>query len=102
MGLFDRNNKEYAKIHIEFDIDKKGEGMVEVEGDEVSLAAAIGVLIHNMLVKGSDREILEFSILQALEKNKRKDNIHVHEVHISKENEKEFAQILDKILKGDK
>lgn len=91
MGLFDRNNKEYAKIHIEFDIDKKGEGMVEVEGDEVSLAAAIGVLIHNMLMKGFDREILEFSILQALEKNKKKDNIHVHEVHISKENEKEFA-----------
>lgn len=102
MGLFDRNNKEYAKIHIEFDIDKKGEGMVEVEGDEVSLAAAIGVLIHNMLMKGFDRKILEFSILQALENTKKKDNIHVHQVHISKENEKEFAQILDKILKGDK
>lgn len=102
MGLFDRNNKEYAKIHIEFDIDKKGEGTVEVEGDEVSLAAAIGVLIHNMLRKGFDREILEFSILQALENTKEKDNIHVHQVHISKENEKEFAQILDKILKGDK
>lgn len=35
MGLFDRSNKEYAKIHIEFDIDKKGEGTVEVEGDDV-------------------------------------------------------------------
>lgn len=104
MGLFDRNNKEYAKIHIEFDIDKKGEGTVEVEGDEVSLAAAIGVLIHNMLRKGFDREILEFSILKELKdtKKKEKNNVHVHEIHISKENEKEFAQILDKILKGDK
>lgn len=75
MGLFDRNNKEYAKIHIEFDIDKKGEGTVEVEGDEVSLAAAIGVLIHNMLRKGFDREILEFSILKALKDTKKKEKI---------------------------
>ena len=100
MGLFDRNNKEYAKIHIEFDIDKKGEGTIEVEGDEVSLASAIGVLIHNMLRKGFDREILEFSILEALKdtKKKEKNNIHVHEVHISKENEKEFKELLNKLM----
>ncbi len=100
MGLFDRKNREYAKIHIEFDIDKKGEGTIEVEGDEVSLAAAIGVLIHNMLRKGFDREILEFSILKALKdtKKKEKNNIHVHEVHISKENEKEFKELLNKLM----
>ena len=100
MGLFDRKNREYAKIHIEFDIDKKGEGTIEVEGDEVSLASAIGVLIHNMLRKGFDREILEFSILKALKdtKKKEKNNIHVHEVHISKENEKEFKELLNKLM----
>lgn len=100
MGLFDRKNREYAKVHIEFDIDKKGEGTIEVEGDEVSLAAAIGVLIHNMLRKGFDREILEFSILKALKdtKKKEKNNIHVHEVHISKENEKEFKELLNKLM----
>lgn len=100
MGLFDRKNREYAKIHIEFDIDKKGEGTIEVEGDEVSLAAAIGVLIDNMLRKGFDREILEFSILKALKdtKKKEKNNIHVHEVHISKENEKEFKELLNKLM----
>ena len=100
MGLFDRNNKEYAKIHIEFDIDKKGEGTIEVEGDDASLASAIGVLIHNMLRKGFDREILEFSILEALKdtKKKEKNNIHVHEVHISKENEKEFKELLNKLM----
>nr|DAO42264.1 MAG TPA: hypothetical protein [Caudoviricetes sp.] len=102
MGLFDRSNKEYAKIHIEFDIDKKGEGTVEVEGDEVSLAAAVGVLIHHMLRKGFNRKILEFSILKALKDNekKEKNNIHVHEIHISKDNEKEFAEILKKIIGG--
>lgn len=73
MGLFDRSNKEYAKIHIEFDIDKKGEGTVEVEGDEVSLAAAVGVLIHHMLRKGFNRKILEFSILKALKDNEKKE-----------------------------
>lgn len=31
-----------------------------------------------------------------------RNNKEYAKIHISKENEKEFAQILDKILKGDK
>ena len=101
MGLFDRKNREYAKIHIEFDIDKKGEGTIEVEGDEVSLAAAIGVLIHNMLRKGFDREILAYSHIKGIKRHQEKGKeecCHVHEVHISKENEKEFKELLNKLM----
>lgn len=104
MGLFDGNKKEYAKIHVEFDIKKVGEGEMIVEGDEVSLASAIGVLICNMLERGFNRKILEFAILKALkdsEKNTNK-NIQVHEIHISKDDEKELEEVLRKIVKGDK
>lgn len=99
-----KNDRDFAKIHIEYDSYNEKQKMAVVEGDEVTIASTIGALIHNLLESGFDREILEYAISKALNDSykTRKKDVHVHEIHISKENEKEFAQILDKILKGDK
>lgn len=100
-----RRDREYAKIHIEVDSKKSKNNVGIVEGDEVTISAAIGALIHNLIEDGFDREILEYAIKTGLEDCKKKrthKTIQVKEIHINEENEKEFKELLEKIMKGDK
>ena len=103
MGLLNKE-REYAKIYIEYDSKKEKQGEAIIQGDETTISSIIGALIHNLIISGFDRELLEYAILKALkdsEKSKSK-NIKVHEIHISKDNEKELEEVLRKIVKGDK
>lgn len=100
-----RRDREYAKIHIEVNSKKFKNNEAIVEGDEVTISAVIGALIHNLIEDGFDRDILEFAVKKGLEDSKKKGNhkkIQIKEIHIDEENEKEFKELLEKIMKGDK
>lgn len=54
-----------------------------------------------MLESGFDRKMLEYAIEQGLNKSKKEEKkIEVKEIHITKENAKEFAETLKKIIEG--
>lgn len=99
----DKCNKDFVKLHVEYDAKKPGFGVCEVKGSEVAIISAIGTIIRGAIEKGIDVECLEFAIEKAVQdgKNtlkKRKSKITVHE--ISLENiDKEDAEALKKLLK---
>ena len=96
-------NREFAKINIEYDSNLKTQKIAEVEGDEETIASLLGTLIYKLIDSGFDKELLEYAIEKALKDSKKKTNkIEVKEIHISKENEDEFKKFLEKLLKGDK
>lgn len=94
MGLF--KNKDYAEIHIKFDERKQDEEMIKVEGTQEGLAASIGALIQSMLEDGFNREILEMSILYALEESKKNKKSKVKVIKVDNE---EKAKDIEKLLK---
>lgn len=98
-----RRNRDYAKIHIEYDSEDKNTKLAIVEGDEVTLASVIAAMIKNMLESGFNRELLESVIKMALEDSKKKEEkTHITEIHISKENAKDFEELLKKLMKEGK
>lgn len=97
MGLF--KNKDYAEIHIKFDERKQDEEMIKVEGTQKGLAASIGALIQSMLEDGFNREILEMSILYALEESKKNKKSKVKVIKVDNEEKaKDIEKLLNKIM----
>lgn len=92
----------YAEINLKFDSENKtGKQKQVVKGDEETISALIGDLIKNLLESGFDRKMLEYAIEQGLNKSKKEEKkIEVKEIHITKENAKEFAETLKKIIEG--
>ena len=92
----------YAEINLKFDSENKtGKQKQVVKGDEETISALIGALIKNLLESGFDRKMLEYAIEQGLNKSKKEEKkIEVKEIHITKENAKEFAETLKKIIGG--
>ena len=103
MKLFE-DEKFYEEINLKFDSTKKGEKQQQiVKGDEVTISSLIGALIHNLIESGFDRHLLEHAIEQGLNESKKKEKkIEVKEIHITKENAKEFEELLKKITGEDK
>lgn len=92
----------YAEINLKFDSENKtGKQSQVVKGDEETISALIGALIKNLLESGFDRKMLEYAIEQGLNKSKKEEKkIEVKEIYITKENAKEFAETLKKIIEG--
>lgn len=103
MGLFNSNEKYYGEINLKFDSTKRGVSQPQiVKGDEVTISSMIGALIHNLLESGFDRHMLEHAIDEGLERGKKKSTkVEVKEIHITKENAKEFEELLKKLVKED-
>ncbi len=96
-------DRKYARINVEFDSNLKVQKIAEVEGDELTIASLIGAMIHSLIENGFDRDLLEYTILKELKDSKKQQkNIEIKEIHISKDNEDEFKNLLEKLLKGDK
>lgn len=88
----------YGEINIKYDSRKIGTQKQVVKGDEETLSALIGALIHNLLESGFDRKMLEYAIEQGLNKTEnKKSKIQLKEIKITKDNEKEFKELLKKI-----
>ncbi|MBR3002940.1 MAG: hypothetical protein IKF38_05225 [Clostridia bacterium] len=91
------NEKFYAEINLKFDSTKKSEKQQQiVKGDEITISSLIGALIHNLLESGFDRHMLEHAIQEGLKEEKK---IHVKEIHITKENAKDFEELLKKLTR---
>ena len=103
MALFEKEEKFYGEINLKYDSTVKDKKQVQiVKGDELTISALVGALIHNLLEGGFDRELLEHGIKEGLEDNRKKPNIEIKEIHITDENAKEFAELLKKIAREDK
>ncbi|MBR4260922.1 MAG: hypothetical protein IKQ33_03085 [Clostridia bacterium] len=91
------DEKFYAEINLKFDSTKKSEKQQQiVKGDEITISSLIGALIHNLLESGFDRHMLEHAIEEGL---KEKKKIQVKEIHITKENAKDFEELLKKLTR---
>lgn len=102
MSVFKENEKYYGEINLKFDSTIKGEKQQQiVKGDEITISSLVGALIHNLLESGFDREMLEHAIKKGLNDSKKKPKIQVKEIHITEENEKEFKELLKKIVGED-
>ena len=96
-------NREFAKINIEYDSNLKIQKIAEVEGDEATIASLLGSLIYKLIDSGFDRELLEYAVAKALKDSKKKTSkIEIKEILIKGEQAKEFKEYLDNLLKGDK
>lgn len=103
MKIFNEEEKFYGEINLKYDSTIKGEKQQQiVKGDEITISSLIGALIHNLLVSGFDRQILEYSINQGLNDSKKKPKIEVKEIHITNENAKEFEELLNKLIGEEK
>ena len=103
MSLFGKTEKFYGEINLKFDSTIKDEKQQQiVRGDEVTISALIGALIHNLLESGFDRKTLEHAIKQGLEDGEKKPKIEVKEIHITDENAKEFEALLEKLVGEEK
>ena len=91
------DEKFYAEVNLKFDSTKKSEKQQQiVKGDEITISSLIGALIHNLLESGFDRHMLEHAIEEGL---KEKKKIQVKEIHITKENAKDFEELLKKLTR---
>lgn len=100
MGLFDKEkNRNYVKIHLEFDSSKSIQKPCVVEGDEETIAAVIGSLIKNLLENGFDEEILRNAIKFGLkERPYFNKNIVVKEIKVDKNRVKDIEELLNKLM----
>lgn len=100
MGLFDKEkNRNYVKIHLEFDSSKSIQKPCVVEGDEETIAAVIGSLIKNLLENGFDEEILRDAIKFGLkERPYFNKNIVVKEIKVDKNRTKDIEELLNKLM----
>lgn len=100
MGLFDKEkNRNYVKIHLEFDSSKSIQKPCVVEGDEETIAAVIGSLIKNLLENGFDEEILRDTIKFGLkERPYFNKNIVVKEIKVDKNRAKDIEELLNKLM----
>lgn len=93
-----KRNDYYGEINLKFDSREKKTQKQIVKGDEETLSALIGALIHNLLESGFDRRLLEHAIEKALnETENKKSKIQVKEIKITKDNEEDFKELLKKI-----
>mgnify|MGYP003256537103 FL=1 len=100
MGLFDKEkNRNYVKIHLEFDSSKSIQKPCVVEGDEETIAAVIGSLIKNLLENGFDEEILRDAIkFELKERPYFNKNIVVKEIKVDKNRAKDIEELLNKLM----
>lgn len=100
MGLFDKEkNRNYVKIHLEFDSSKSIQKPCVVKGDEETIAAVIGSLIKNLLENGFDEEILRDAIKFGLkERPYFNKNIVVKEIKVDKNRAKDIEELLNKLM----
>jgi|GEM_PF-7046758 len=100
MGLFDKKkNRNYVKIHLEFDSSKSIQKPCVVEGDKETIAAVIGSLIKNLLENGFDEEILRDAIKFGLkERPYFNKNIVVKEIKVDKNRTKDIEELLNKLM----
>lgn len=100
MGLFDKEkNRNYVKIHLEFDSSKSIQKPCVVEGDEETIAAVIGSLIKNLLENGFDEEILRDAIKFGLkERPYFNKNIVVKEIKVDKNRAKDIEELLNELM----
>lgn len=100
MGLFDKEkNRNYVKIHLEFDSSKSIQKPCVVEGDEETIAAVIGSLIKNLLENGVDEKILRDAIKFGLkERPYFNKNIVVKEIKVDKNRAKDIEELLNKLM----
>lgn len=93
-----KRNDYYGEINLKFDSREKKTQKQIVKGDEETLSALIGALIHNLLESGFDRKLLEYTIEKALnETENKKSKIQVKEIKMTKDNEEDFKELLKKI-----
>lgn len=100
MGLFDKEkNRNYVKIHLEFDSSKSIQKPCVIEGDEETIAAVIGSLIKNLLKNGFDEKILRDAIKFGLkERPYFNKNIVVKEIKVDKNKAKDIEELLNKLM----
>jgi hypothetical protein len=100
MGLFDKEkNKNYVKIHLEFDGSKSVKKPCVVEGDEETIAAVIGSLIKNLLENGFDEDILRDAIRFGLkDRSYFNKNISVKQIKVDKNKAKDIEELLNKLM----
>lgn len=93
-----KRNDYYGEINLKFDSREKKTQKQFVKGDEETLSALIGALIHNLLESGFDRKMLEYAIEKGLnETENKKSKIQLKEIKITKDNEEEFKELLKKL-----
>ena len=100
MGLFDKEkNRNYVKIHLEFDSSKSIQKPCVIEGDEETIAAVIGSLIKNLLENVFDEKILRDAIKFGLkERPYFNKNIVVKEIKVDKNKAKDIEELLNKLM----
>lgn len=100
MKLFDKEkNRNYVKIHLEFDSSKSIQKPCVIEGDEETIAAVIGSLIKNLLENGFDEKILRDAIKFGLkERPYFNKNIVVKEIKVDKNKAKDIEELLNKLM----
>lgn len=90
-----KRNDYYGEINLKFDSREKKVQKQIVKGDEETLSALIGALIHNLLESGFDRKMLEYAIEKGLnETENKKSKIQLKEIKITEE---EFKELLKKL-----
>lgn len=67
-----KRNDYYGEINLKFDSREKKTQKQIVKGDEETLSALIGALIHNLLESGFDRKMLEYAIEKGLNETENK------------------------------
>jgi hypothetical protein len=96
-----RGKKHNCKYDIRL-IENERQTVVEVKArDESSVLTALAVFVNELKEHGNiEEDKLRYACDLGL--GKKKSSLKIQEIHISKENEEKFKELLEKMMKGDK
>lgn len=97
----------FKKEKCQYDIrliESSKETIIDVKAkNEESVLTALAIFVKELKEHGNiEEDKIRYAINLGLGKANEKSNIKVQEIHISKENENELKEVLEKIVKGDK
>ncbi|MBQ9314848.1 MAG: hypothetical protein IJ220_07690 [Clostridia bacterium] len=97
------NKKQKCKYDIHL-VENEDETIIDVKArNEESVLTALAIFVKELKQHGHIEEHkIRYAFNLGLGKADEKTNIKVQEIHISKENEEQFKELLEKMMKGDK
>lgn len=97
------SKNEKCKFDIRL-IENDEETLIDVKAnDKESVLTALAIFVKELRVHGQIEEHkLKYAFNLGLGKEDEKPNVQVKEIHITKENEKEFKELLKKLVREEK